>query len=584
MNAIRLSVVTATFNRRHVLERTLPAFLAHDMPPEDYELIYAVDGSGDGTAEMLRALHPRCALRVIELPHRGAGAARNAGISAASGDIVLFLDDDLICPPDLFRKHLSAHTDPEPALVQGPMSLAPESRASVIKDAHQAWSKQYYARLLSQLGAKWPEEAQLVSNSSVPRAVLIACGGFDERFLAQEDYELGLRLRKMGVRFKFLPDAPARELYAKSSRYFLHGDGDLYGKTALMLCRKHPEYRPRSILAGLGETVWWKRLPRQVILRFPVSAARLFTAPIWICDQLCRFPAMHKLGVRLLAYGRRIVELRSAAREAGSLQALDAEFRMDLPVLLYHHIGPSRPRTFPEWTVSAERFESHVRWLSRRGHTGICPSDWMRWLREGKGLPRKPVLLTFDDGFADLAEYALPVLRRYGFGAGVFIVTGQVGGTNAWDEARGSGTHRILTCEQIRYWATQQIEFGAHTRTHADLTTLSPPELSAEVTGSAKDLEYILGVRPRTFAYPYGLYNHVVEECVRESFDMAFLGDGAESLNNLSTDPFKMRRIVVKTSDSALDVECRVRWGFNPLERLRARLRLRSRLRSLWGR
>jgi peptidoglycan/xylan/chitin deacetylase (PgdA/CDA1 family) len=293
---------------------------------------------------------------------------------------------------------------------------------------------------------------------------------------------------------------------------------------------------------------------------------------------------MQRAGLWLLRYGRRIVELRSGVREAGSLKAFDAEFRMHLPVLLYHHIGPSRPQTFPEWTVSVERFEGHVRWLSRRGYTGICPSDWLRWLREGKGLPRKPVLLTFDDGFADLAQYALPVLRRYGFGAGVFIVTGQVGGTNAWDEARGSGTHRVLTSEQIRYWATQQIEFGAHTRTHADLTALSTPELSAEITGSGKDLESILGIRPRTFAYPYGLHNQATDDCVRKSFEMAFLGDGAEGLNNLSTDPFQTRRIVVKTTDSALDVECRVRWGFNPIERVREPFRLRSRLRSLWGR
>ena len=84
------------------------------------------------------------------------------------------------------------------------------------------------------------------------------------------------------------------------------------------------------------------------------------------------------------------------------------------------------------------------------------PAAGFRWRREGKGLPDKPVLLTFDDGYADLAEYALPVLRRYGFGAGVFIVTGQVGGTNAWDEARSSGTHHLLTREQIRYWAPRE--------------------------------------------------------------------------------------------------------------------------------
>jgi len=584
MNAIKLSVVTATFNRRHVLERTVPALLAQDLPSQYYELVYVVDGSTDGTAEMLRALNPKNALRVVELPHRGPAAARNAGISTALGGLLLFLDDDIICPPGLLSQHCAAHAGPDPLVVFGPIAVSPESPRTLVRRSTEAWYEGHFCSLLSASGQRFPLTAYSVINASIPREILVACGGFDESFRAQEDYELNLRLRKMAVRYQFLPTAGVHEFIVKPTRDFLVKDGEVYGQTEVMLCRKHPEQRPLSRFAGLGRTVWWKSFPRQLMLQSPVFPAQLFTAAIWVCERLRRFAAMQKLGVRLLAYGRRIVELRSAAREAGSLKAFEAEFRMHLPVLLYHHIGPPRTRTFPDWTVSPERFERHVRWLSRRGYTGICPSDWIRWLREGKGLPRKPVLLTFDDGFADLAEYALPMLRRHGFGAGVFIVTGQVGGTNAWDEARGSGTHRVLTCEQIQYWATQNIEFGAHSRTHADLTTLSAPELSAEITCSGKDLESILGIRPRTFAYPYGLHNQAADECVRKSFDMAFLGDRVEGLNDLATDPFQMRRIVVKTNDSALDVECRVRWGYNPIERLRARLRLRSRLRSLWGR
>jgi peptidoglycan/xylan/chitin deacetylase (PgdA/CDA1 family) len=158
--------------------------------------------------------------------------------------------------------------------------------------------------------------------------------------------------------------------------------------------------------------------------------------------------------------------------------------RKRLPVLLYHHIGPRPPGTFPNLTVSTQEFERQMRWLVHRGYVGIRPSDWLRWLREGTDLPEKAVLITFDDGYADLAEHALPVLRRHGFGAVVFIVTGQVGGTNVWDEAIGSAMHRLMTADQIRYWAAQGIEFGAHSRTHADLTTLTSDKLSDEIVGS----------------------------------------------------------------------------------------------------
>jgi peptidoglycan/xylan/chitin deacetylase (PgdA/CDA1 family) len=337
-----------------------------------------------------------------------------------------------------------------------------------------------------------------------------------------------------------------------------------------------------SELARFGKTVWRRRFLRQFVLRFPVSPAHFFNSPIWVCEKLCRFPVMQKAGLRFLGFARGIVELRTAVKEAGSWKALQHEFGMRLPVLLYHHVGPRRPGTIPGLTVSPERFERQVRWLARRGHVGIRPSDWVCWRREGKGLPDKPILLTFDDGYADIAEYALPVLRRYGFGAAVYIVTGQLAGTNTWDEVRGSGTHGLMTAEQIRYWATQGIEFGAHSRTHADLTTLSAKELAEEVIGSRDDLADLLGSRVVSFAYPYGFYNQAVVDCVRGAFDLAFVADDKrEGLNHLLIDPYLLLRTMVQTNDSLLDLECRARWGYNPLLNLRARLRLRSRLKRV---
>ena len=127
-----------------------------------------------------------------------------------------------------------------------------------------------------------------------------------------------------------------------------------------------------------------------------------------------------------------------------------------------------------------------MRWLARWGYVGIRPSDWLRWLRERTGPPEKAVLITFDDGYADLTEHALPVLRRHGFGAVVFVVTGQVGGASAWDEAQGSAPHRLMTADKWRLGYTGN-QFGSHSRTHVDLTTLTPNELSDEIVGSRKD-------------------------------------------------------------------------------------------------
>jgi glycosyltransferase involved in cell wall biosynthesis/peptidoglycan/xylan/chitin deacetylase (PgdA/CDA1 family) len=586
---LKLSVVVPTCNRREVLvSRTLPAIFDQDIPANEYEIVVVVDGSTDGTIEALQKLASPCPFHIIGQPNHGPSVARNKGIQKASGDLLLFIDDDIICGPNLLKQHLASHAEPEAVVAFGPISLASGTPPSVLKYAIEDWYKKYYAHLSSQGGLAWPGDDYLISNSSVPRAALVACGGFDENMLAKEDYELGLRLWKMGVRFKYLPQAMAYEFYLKPSRYFLRNDGKSFGKTDVLLSRKHPDYRPHSSLAVLGKTVWGKRLWQYLYVRLPLAPVGVLTLPIWVCDKLCRFSTMQKTGHRLLGIGRGVVEFRAAAREAGSWRALQREFGMRLPVLLYHHVGPSRPGTVPGLTVSPERFERQVRWLAGRGYTGISPSDWACWRREGKGLPDKPVLFTFDDGYADLVEHALPILRRYGFGAAVYVVTGQLGGTNAWDEARGSGTLRLMTTEQIRYWATQGIEFGAHSRTHADLTALSAKDLEEEVVGSGKDLALLLGARVVSFAYPYGFHNQAVDDCVRRAFDLAFIADdNNEGMNHLLTDPHLLLRTMVQTNDSLLALECRARWGHNPFLNLRARIGLRSRLkravRSVFG-
>ena len=137
-----------------------------------------------------------------------------------------------------------------------------------------------------------------------------------------------------------------------------------------------------------------------------------------------------------------------------------------VPVLLYHNVGPFRPGTNPTLTIPVETFEEHVRWLKRQGYAGIRSSDWLAWCREGKGLPDKPVMLTFDDAYADCAEYALPILAQHGFNAAIFVVTDQIGGANSWSRKNRGATLPCMTEEQIRNWAARDFEFGSHTRTH----------------------------------------------------------------------------------------------------------------------
>jgi peptidoglycan/xylan/chitin deacetylase (PgdA/CDA1 family) len=248
-----------------------------------------------------------------------------------------------------------------------------------------------------------------------------------------------------------------------------------------------------------------------------------------------------------------------------------------LPVLLYHHVGSVRAGTFRSLTIPPKRFERQIRWLAEQHFSGVSSSDLLGWLREGRPLRPHPVLLTFDDGYADLADFAFPVLRRYGFGAIVFLVSGQIGKTNNWDEANGSGTHRLLTTPQIHDWRARGIEFGAHGRTHADLT-LPETDVLGEVAGSAADLEELLGQKASSFAYPHGAVNAAARASVVRFFDLAFTA--RSGLNDARTDGYLLHRSMVQPDDRLLDLRCRVTIGLSPVESLRGAVRFRTRMRA----
>jgi peptidoglycan/xylan/chitin deacetylase (PgdA/CDA1 family) len=416
---------------------------------------------------------------------------------------------------------------------------------------------------------RWPVDAKVGANASLPRSTFLSSGGFDERLGSpwQRKVELGVRLWKMGVRFKYQPLAKACQIHVKSAREFVERDGRKQGRSEILFLRIHPDLRPYSPLARLGEGSPVKRLAREIIMRSPASPGLFLRVPLWAAGQLRSIPFARLAGIRLLQAGQEIEMSRCALKEVGSWRAYRAYLGLRLPVLMYHHVGPLQSRVFPGISVSSDLFERHIQWLVRRGYVGIRPADWLAWCREGKALPMKPVLLSFDDAYADIADYALPVLQRYGFGAAVFVTTSYVGKTNVWDEAKGWGTLRLMTAEQIRTWATQGIEFGAHTRTHPNLTKLSPAQLQEEVVGSRDDLAALLGTRVISFAYPYGRYNERVRKCVREIFDLAFVTHSG--IPNLVTPPELLPRAIVYPEDSPIDLAFLTRWGRNPLHGFR---------------
>ena len=567
---MKVSVIIGTYNRRDLLARTLPTVLTQDFPAHEYEVVVVVDGSTDGTVELLRDLRPPCELRVITQPNRGLAAARNAGAAASRGELLVFLDDDILCDRRLLAAHVAAHEGRGSFLVRGSLDVIPESAPTLTADWMQTATKRIEARFRRDEQTDWPAQMILAANSSVSRATYLAAGGNDGSVGLIFDLEFGLKVFQMGVRFRYQPAAMGIHVYCKRAREIVRREIPYYGRGEAILSQRYPAYRANCRLAELGDSGFARRLGHQLCARLPISPDPFLAVPFWIAERLRSIPWVRDAGGHLLRIRCGVETLRAAAQEAGTWENLAGQFAVRLPVLLYHHVGPPRPGTYPSLTVSPRRFERHVRWLARQGYTGIRASDWLHWRREGKPLPPKPVLLTFDDAYADVAEYALPILRRHGLGAVVFVPTGEIGGINRWDSDRGSGTHLLMTAEQIQYWSSQGIEFGSHSRTHADLTGLSDDELEREIQGSKLELEGILQKPVVSFAYPYGVHSPTVRKVVEGAFEMAFGTDAG--LNHLRTDRYLLQRTMVQPSDSWLDLAFRTGCARSPREIIRSRI------------
>lgn len=256
-----LTVVVPTYNRREILSQTLPTVLSQEGARGDYEVVVVVDGSTDGTLESLARLGTAPVLRVVSQRNRGLSAARNRGAAEARGDLVLFLDDDMMASPALVAEHLREHADGKERVVFGALALAPGARRSFLKLGVEEWGRDLASRL-SAPGYHFRFDDCYFGNASVRREVLRRAGGFDEAFVkfGNEDYDLGWRLLAMGVEMRFARAAVADQIYDKTFRRWLQ---DVYfvGRADVALAEKHPALCAQLRLSR-GERHPFKRLAR----------------------------------------------------------------------------------------------------------------------------------------------------------------------------------------------------------------------------------------------------------------------------------------------------------------------------------
>jgi peptidoglycan/xylan/chitin deacetylase (PgdA/CDA1 family) len=181
-------------------------------------------------------------------------------------------------------------------------------------------------------------------------------------------------------------------------------------------------------------------------------------------------------------------------------------------VLMYHSITTYTEDPY-QVTVSPDRFEQQLRWLRRQGLTGTSMRHLLHARSRGEG--RNLVGLTFDDGYADFLDSALPLLTRYGCTATLFVIAGRLGGENVWDPL---GPRKpLVTADQVRHAADAGVEIGSHGMWHQRLPDVTGEDLREEVETSRSLLRKISGQTVPGFCYPYGEISASVVDTVRST-------------------------------------------------------------------
>lgn len=244
------SVIIPTHERRDSLERALRAFCRQTAPPESFEVVIALDGSTDGTAEMLAAIELPFALQVVEGTKRGRAAARNAALAVAAGELAILLDDDMEPSPELVAEHLARHREGTRTCVLGAVPVRLDASSS--HAAHHVRDR--FAAHLERLGSSDHEFSPrdfYSGNVSIPAGLLREVGAFDDGFTpyGNEDVELAVRLRKAGATIRYESAALAWQEYDKDLRG-LAADTVAKGGTTVELSRRHPDAFPALRLAA----------------------------------------------------------------------------------------------------------------------------------------------------------------------------------------------------------------------------------------------------------------------------------------------------------------------------------------------
>ncbi len=222
-----------------------------------------------------------------------------------------------------------------------------------------------------------------------------------------------------------------------------------------------------------------------------------------------------------------------------------------VPVLNYHMVND---QYWSALVMRTEDFEKQMKYLHDNGYHTITPDELYAYINDGAALPDKPILITFDDGYADNYTNAYPIMKKYGFTGAIFLIT---------DTAIHTENHRYLSWAQVEEMAKNNFSFESHTVHHKRLTDLSQENLKNELVGARAALKEHTGRDCIMIAYPEGEYNETVLRAVKDAgYRIGFTVDtGRVERGN---DPLLLPRIPVFEGEDPIE-HMKFRLCFTPV-------------------
>lgn len=237
-----------------------------------------------------------------------------------------------------------------------------------------------------------------------------------------------------------------------------------------------------------------------------------------------------------------------------------------IPILMYHKVGkPPEGSKIKKLWVHPSMFRKHLAYLSDEGYHPITFKELYDLWDRGSPLPSKPVILTFDDGYANNYTEAFPVMKDFGFRGVLFVVVQTVGWNNHWHDPKTETRIPMISWTQLKDLQNAGWEIGSHTMNHPRLTTLSAEDVKFEIEKSRHIIGEFLDEISSTFAYPYG--NGEDDPAVREAVRnagyrlAAGIHAGKWTPDQFRSAPYQLPRVFVRGGETMLDFHLQITRG-----------------------